>query len=73
MKALTAQQLGVLLDMQREALKSFCKSKAGADSIELLKIKYGGDVHKPGDPYATHLRIGERNVVDYLISLREEK
>lgn len=68
----TVADIRLKLEGQRNSLKMFVKSKEGEKAIAFLTSKYGGDVHKPGDPYATHVRIGERNVVDYLIALMGE-
>lgn len=56
---------------QRQALIRMLKSPEGRLAVDFLAEKYGGDVQVKNDPYATHVRIGERNVIDYLIELRE--
>jgi len=52
-------------------LESFLQSPVGQNSLKCLKAKYGGDVVE-ADPYSTHIRIGERRVLDYLIELSED-
>ena len=46
---------------------------AAAEALKALDARFGGDVQVPGDPYATHVRIGERRVVDYLTELSKER
>lgn len=69
----TIEQLRLKLEGQRDRLRHFVKSPDGKGAIEFLVAKYGGEVHQPGrDPFDCAVRIGERNVIDYLIELMGE-
>jgi hypothetical protein len=42
---------------------SIFNTDAGKRVLEDLDLSFGGDCHVKGDPYHTHVRIGENNVV----------
>lgn len=52
-------------------LQNFLRSPQGENAMRVLNIKFGGEILVKGDPYTTHTRIGERNVYDYLIDLKD--
>jgi hypothetical protein len=68
----SSDEIRVELSAQQEVLISWLNSDDGTRAMDFINRKFGGDV-LTNDPYRTHVRIGERNVVDYLRSLREEK
>lgn len=70
---LTADAISKKLQEQHRALTRLMTSDDGRHALEFLAAKYGGDVVVKGDSHATHVRVGERNVVDYLIELSRER
>jgi len=68
---MNAREIHDRFAMQREKLARLMKSEDGREALAYLEAKFGGDVATP-DPYRTHVRIGERRVIDYLKELREE-
>jgi len=60
------------LESSLKDLESFLQSPQGQNSLKCLEVKFGGDVVEV-DPYRTHIRIGERRVLDYLKAIAEEK
>lgn len=68
---LTAKELHARINMQRDKLQKILKSEDGREALAYLVSKYGGDV-VTSDPYLTHVRVGEKRVVEYLQMLREE-
>jgi hypothetical protein len=68
---LTAREIRDQFTLQREKLQRILKSEDGKEALAYLKSKYGGDV-VTSDPYLTHVRVGEKRVIEYLQMLREE-
>ncbi len=66
----TAKDFTIKLEQRQNALIRLLQTADGSHAVDFLIAKYGGDVQVNGDPYATHVRIGERNVVDYLKELQ---
>jgi hypothetical protein len=66
----TARDIQNRLEQQQRALVRLMKTKDGKDALDFLSSKYAGDVMER-DVYQTHVRIGERRVIDYLLELRE--
>lgn len=52
-------------------LQNFLRTEQGKSAIYCLEAKYGGSCMCNGDPYETHRRLGERDVLDYLKDLRD--
>lgn len=61
------------LEHSFESLKNLMQSQEAEDALKALEATFGGDSFVPGDPYATHLRLGEKRVVEWLKELREDK
>ena len=61
------------LKVREGNLKEFLKSPQGKESLKLIEDTFGGDVVVPNDPYLTHVRIGEKRVVEYLKTLMERE
>lgn len=69
---LTAREIHDSFSRLREKLRRLLQSPDGRECLPYLEAKFGGDV-VTSDPYQTHVRIGERRVIDYLKELREEE
>ena len=61
------------LEKQHNILKNIVRSPGGREAVKLLEIKFAGNTFFQGDPYATHVRVGERRVIDYLIDLQTDE
>ncbi len=66
-----AIQIRKELEQSMSTLQNFLRSPDGLTAIKCLEVKYSGNLLIQGDPYATHTRIGERGVLDYLTELRD--
>ena len=54
-----------------DSLIKFLSTGEGQNVLFMLKGLYGGSVFVPGDPYETHRRIGEKEVYEYFLDLRD--
>lgn len=65
------QELKIRLGRGMKDLQNFLRTGEGKNSLMFLQAKYGGSVSIPGDPYETYKRIGEKEVYEYLLYLKD--
>ena len=79
MKKPTAEEIRNEFERRKKCLINALRSPDGRAGLEYLTVMFGGDVldatKAVSDPNGllTHVRIGERRVVDHLIGLQEER
>jgi hypothetical protein len=52
-------------------LQNFLRTNEGKNSLMVFEAKYGGSVIVPNNPYETYKRIGEKEVLEYLLQLKD--